>query len=230
VKREEHPVWAVYNGLRKARLNVKYYCHLLSWEERKTHWLEIILAITAPTSAFTGLILFKSDTGKIVWQCIAAVSGLAAVSRPWMTKRIKEYEATISAYRALESDFEMIRQNVQLRGQYDGEQQKKFLAALERARHANDAAPKTSEKRELVRKYTAEVNDELPPEDFFVPTNQEELRKPRANVTGARIGTSGDERKADAGELAVRTDGSKPSGATHVLPPAGPARDKDDDG
>lgn len=85
MKREEHPVWAVYDGLRKARLNVKYYCHLLGWEERKAHALEIVLAVTAPTSAFTGLILFKSDVGKITWQCIAAVSGLAAVARPWMT-------------------------------------------------------------------------------------------------------------------------------------------------
>jgi len=50
-----HPVWSLYDEIRTARLNVKYYGRRLEFLERRNFAFELILLASAPTSAIAGL-------------------------------------------------------------------------------------------------------------------------------------------------------------------------------
>ena len=173
MKREDHPVWAVYDRLRTARLNVRYYCARLHRLELVNRTLEITLLVSAPSSAIAGIWLFKTDAGKIVWQSLGVLSAVIATVRPvfQMTKRIKEYEATIAAYRTLEYDLEMIRQKVEQRAAYDDKLKAELLKAIERQKRADATSPEMVPNEKLRHRCTQTVLSEMPPDSFFVPEN-----------------------------------------------------------
>ncbi|WP_157653609.1 hypothetical protein [Burkholderia ubonensis] len=171
MKREEHPVWAVYDKLRTARLNVKYYSARLDRFEQLNRILEITLLVTAPTSAVAGLWLFQTVPGTYVWHGLAGLSAVIATVRPvfQMTNKIKAYEATISAYRTLEYDLETIRQKIEHRGVYDDKLQSEFLKALERQKQADAGSPERVPNDRIRHLCTQEVLSEMPVNSFFVP-------------------------------------------------------------
>jgi hypothetical protein len=173
LKRVEHSVWAVYDKLRTARLNVDYYSARLNRLEQINQILEVTLLIAAPTSAVAGLWLFQTSLGKYIWQIIAGVSAVIATVRPvfQMTKRIKEYEATIFAYRTLQYDLESLRQKIEMHGTYDGKLKAEFLKAVERQAKADAISPERVANKKLRQKCTQAVLIEMPASSFFVPEN-----------------------------------------------------------
>ena len=62
-----HPVWEVYNLLRTARLNCKYYGGLLHNAERINWWIQLIIAISLPTSAIAGFEIWATGAGSLFW-------------------------------------------------------------------------------------------------------------------------------------------------------------------
>src|SRR5215467_5935983 len=96
--REDHPVWTVYDRLRSARLNVKYYGRRLQFCERCTFSLEFLLAATAPSSAVAGLWFWATELGHMVWQYAGIAAALAAVAKPPLnlTRKIKAYESVLA--------------------------------------------------------------------------------------------------------------------------------------
>ncbi|GGD96628.1 hypothetical protein [Caballeronia grimmiae] len=173
MNRDEHPVWAVYDKFRTARLNVKYYCRRLHRLERMDRALDIILLIAAPTSAVAGLWFWETEYGRVVWQCLGVVAALVATVRPALhiTKRIKDYESAISAYQMLEYDLDAIRQKIEQRGIYDAKLKAEFIRAIERQRNADLASPEKVAESRLLRDCTAAVMEELPASFFFVPAS-----------------------------------------------------------
>ncbi|REG48609.1 hypothetical protein B0G80_4858 [Paraburkholderia sp. BL6669N2] len=171
MNREQHPVWAVYDRLRTARLNVKYYCERLRQVELLNRACEIILLIAAPTSAIAGLWFWKTDIGKAVWQSLGIVSAIIATVRPafQLTKKIKDYEAAISGYQTLEYDLEIIRQKIEQRGTYDDKLKAEFMKAVERHRNVELASPDKVPNRKLLQNCTNAVLAEMPANSFFVP-------------------------------------------------------------
>lgn len=77
-----NPVWDVYDEYRTARLNVKYHAGLLRRQKRISFWLELTLAISAPTSAVAGLWFWQSDIGAILWRIFAVIAAFAAIVKP----------------------------------------------------------------------------------------------------------------------------------------------------
>jgi hypothetical protein len=170
-KREDHPVWTVYDKLRSARLNVKYYGARLQRIERANLTIEYILLATAPSSAIAGLWFWNTEFGKPIWQSLGVLAAIAAVAKPPLnfTKRIKDYEGILVGYRTLEYDLMEIKTLIEQRGKYDQTLQSEFKKALQREKTLVAKTPETRENKKVKRACEEEVRRELPAERFFVP-------------------------------------------------------------
>jgi hypothetical protein len=168
---EHHPVWTVYDKLRTARLNVKYYSRRLQAFERVNFVIELVLLATAPSSAIAALWFWKLEVGKPVWQALGIIAAFAAVLKPLLglTKRIKEFESVLSGYRVLDFDLMDIKAMVEQRGKYDSSLQSDFRRALQRERILVGKTPEARENVGVKRRCQDEVNRELPAECFYVP-------------------------------------------------------------
>jgi hypothetical protein len=171
-----HAVWSVYDLYRTARLNVKYYSTKLHRSERLNIGIELIIAVTAPSSAVTGLWFWDTSLGSILWRVLGVAAAIAAVIKPILKlpKRIKVYDEILMGHRALEHDLFEIKEMITQRGKYDKELQADYRKALKR-RGALAAVrdPETKQDKSLIRKLTIEVSQEIPPGQFFVPAEQE---------------------------------------------------------
>ena len=171
MSRESHAVWAVYDKLRTARLNVKYYSRRLQTLERTNFWLELILLASAPTSAIAGLWFWDQPIGKVAWQYFGIVAAIAAVLKPLLTltKRIKDVESVLSGYRILEYDLMEIKTMVEQKKKYDASLQSELKKALQREKTLVGKTPETRENAQIKNLCVGEVLQELPRESFFVP-------------------------------------------------------------
>jgi hypothetical protein len=169
--REDHPVWTVYDKLRSARLNVKYYSARLHRLERTNLAIEYVLLATAPSSAIAGLWFWNTEVGKNIWQYLGVLAAIAAVAKPPLnlTKRIKDYEAILVGYRTLEYDLMEIKTLVEQKGKYDQGLQSELRKALQREKALVAKTPETREDKKVKRACEEEILRELPPDRFFVP-------------------------------------------------------------
>ena len=168
---ETHPVWSVYDKLRTARLNVKYYSRRMESVERWNFVIELVLLVTAPSSAVAGLWFWNTNIGKSAWQYLCVIAAFAAVLKPLLalTKRIKEYESVLSGYRFLEFDLMEIRSLIEQKQRYDAALQSEFKKALQRERTLVGKTPETRESQKIKSQCESEVLQELPAISFFVP-------------------------------------------------------------
>jgi len=171
VAREKSRVWGVYDLLRTARLNVKYYSARLAYFQRWNLFLEVVLAITAPSSAVAGLWFWKTSTGQLAWTTLGVVAAFAAVLKPLLQldKKVGSYTETLAGYRALEHDLFKIKELVAQRQAYDQDLQSDFQKALDRKGALVSRDPEVATKEKLKQRLVAEVSKELPAADFFVP-------------------------------------------------------------
>jgi len=172
--REDHPVWTVYDKLRTARLNVKYYSRRLQATERLNFGIDFVLLATAPSSAIAGLWFWNTEYGRLVWQWLGAVAALAAISKPLLslTKRIKDYEGILSGYRTLEYDLMEIKSLVEQKKKYDQPLQAELKKAIHREKTLIAKNPETRESARVKRACENEVRQELPHESFFIPKEE----------------------------------------------------------
>ncbi|UWU72439.1 hypothetical protein [Bradyrhizobium sp. NC92] len=169
--RDTHPVWTVYDKLRSARLNVKYYSCRLQLAERTNFWIELLLLASAPSSAIAGLWFWGTEYGKYVWQYLGILTAVAAVTKPLLglTKRIKDYENILSGYRTLEYDLMEIKSSIEQKQKYDQIHQSELKKAIQREKILISKNPETRESKRVKRMCEEEVRQELPPESFFIP-------------------------------------------------------------
>jgi hypothetical protein len=171
MKREDHPVWTVYDRLRSTRLSVKYFGTRLYMFERRNFTLELILLASAPSSAIAGLWFWKNQSGQLVWQWLGIIAAIAAIMKPLLgyTKRIKEYEGILAAYRTLEYDLFEIKSAVEQKRKYDGALQAELKKAIQRERALVSRHPESKESMSTKRNCELEVRRELPADAFYVP-------------------------------------------------------------
>lgn len=171
MSRESHPVWAVYDKLRTARLNVKYYSRRLQFFERLNFWFELVLLASAPSSAVAGLWFWNKPAGELVWQYFGVVAAIVALTKPllMLPKKIKEFESILSGYRVLEYDLMEIKVLVEQSQKYDASLQSEFKKAMSREKALIGKTPETRENTQIKNLCEFEVLKELPAESFFVP-------------------------------------------------------------
>jgi hypothetical protein len=169
--RDNNPIWNVYDKLRTARLNVKYYSRRLEQIERENFWIELILLVTAPTSAIAGLWFWSTEYGSLVWKYLGVIAAVAAILKPLLalTKKIKDFESVVGGYRTLEYDLVEIKDLIQQRGKYDSSMQADFRKAQQREKALVGKTPETRENPKVKKQCEAEVRRELPDNYFFIP-------------------------------------------------------------
>jgi hypothetical protein len=161
----------VYTKLRTARLNVKYYGRRLQTWERINFWLELSLAVFT-SSAFTGLAFWTTPTGKIISGVFASVTSLTLVVKPFLplTKRVKGYEAQLTAHQSLEADLMELRGLIELKRKFDKDHEAQFRRILATEKRLVAAPrPERSPCQGVLKRCESEVNRELPADDFFIP-------------------------------------------------------------
>lgn len=171
--REEHRVWGVYDLLRTARLNVKYYSARLAFFQRCNFIMELVLAVTAPSSAVAGLWFWNTATGKIAWTTLGVAAGIAAIVKPLLQleKKSGAYTEVLTGYRALEHDLFKIKELVAQKQVYDADLQVEFQKALDRKGALIAKDPDVTTNQALKQRLVAEVMQELPAAAFYVPQN-----------------------------------------------------------
>lgn len=169
--RENHPVWGVYDKLRTARLNVKYYSRRLESLERTNFWLELIMLASAPTSAIAGLWFWNEPLGRVAWQYLGVLAAFAAVLKPLLalTRKIKDSESVLAGYRMLEYDLMELKVLIEQKRNYDSALQSEFKKALQREKTLVGKTPETRERLKVKQECETEVLQELPSASFFVP-------------------------------------------------------------
>ena len=168
--KEHHPVWTVYDRLRTARLNAKYFACRLQTFERWSMGFDMVLAATT-SSAFAGLVIWQTEAGKLLWQGLGGAAAVIAIIRPplGLTRRIKAYESLLNGYRTLDYDLMEIKAAIEQKGKYDAALQGEFKKAARRERDLIAKNPESRDNAKLKAQCVAEVLRELPVESFFVP-------------------------------------------------------------
>jgi hypothetical protein len=166
-----NPVWDLYNEIRTARLNCKYYTHRLCTVERTATIIDIVLAIAAPTSAVSVLKAFETPQGQLIWGCFTGAAALLAVIKPFLQlpAKIKTLESVVSGYRLLESELQEICTDVSQSQLYLPEHRALLVRALRRKQVLDGQQPKAREDKKLKLKCEDEVREELPASAFFIP-------------------------------------------------------------
>lgn len=184
--RQNHPVWQVYDQLRTARFNEKILTHRLKRLILGNRILEIILAISAPSSAIAGLWFWNTDTGQIVWRYFGIIAAIAALLKPILSieQSIQKYEELLSGYKGLKHDLIKIKEKVELRRSYDIELQEDYQKALERKGSLiSKEPPSLDENDRFLKKKQEQVILEYPSDIFYVPDNID-MPKPRTHKDG----------------------------------------------
>jgi hypothetical protein len=174
MERENHSVWSVYDKLRTACLNVKYFSRRLAALERQNFLIEITLLATAPSSAVAGLWFWNTEYGWMIWQYLGIISAIAAILKPslQLTKKIKDFESVLSGYRTLEYDLREIKTLIEQSKKYDKRLQLEFQKALHREKILVGKTPETKENKKLIEICEQEVRSAFPGKSFFIPTEE----------------------------------------------------------
>jgi hypothetical protein len=165
----EHPVWHVYDELRNAKLNGYYYGALLAKARRWNTARELLLAATGSTGV-AGVWLFATPPGPLIWKLLLTTAALLSVynsvTRP--SEVIRKLEIQVSGWAQLEFALAELRRRIHETGRYDAELQRQLDIALNQKRALLET-PDTNVNEPLRSRCFASVNQELPPDLFFVP-------------------------------------------------------------
>jgi hypothetical protein len=164
-------IWDIYDNYRTARLNVKYYGSRLDHLEKWNIWLDILVAIAAPSSVISGLFFLKTDAGLVVWQIISAIAAIAGFIKPFLKlgHKIKFYEQTLSGYRSLEYDLYEIILKIRNEDSYSAASNKMFESAMKKMKTLATNPPENTQNKKLIQKLYDEVSQEIPSSSLYVP-------------------------------------------------------------
>jgi hypothetical protein len=166
-----HAVWDVYDLRRTCRLNVKYYQRLGEKLRTQSFRTELLLAITAPSSAVAGLVFWSTEFGKIIWTILGFLAAFFSVAKPLLhfTEKIQNATEIHSGYGALEHDLDKLIVQIRLKEAYDEQLKKRFLELMDKKGKLVAMQDKNKLDRLLKMSCETEVANELPPENFYIP-------------------------------------------------------------
>lgn len=166
-----HPVWDVYNEYRTARLNVLYYTGLLHRFRDRDFWIEVSLAVVAPTSAVAGFAFWNTEWGAVVWKVFGVGAAVIALVKPFLklTDKIAKLEEIIAGYRALDHDLRCLEIKIHRDGAYTDEHKAALDSALAKKQALVTQSPIFPTDKALRRECEGEVMNQLPAESFYVP-------------------------------------------------------------
>ena len=173
-------VWEVYDLLRSAVLGELYHCHFLVIAERRATFIDISIAIAAPGSAIAGLVFFKTQNGRDVWQAFTAIAAVLGVIKPFLklTSKIKQHEQAATGFRNLKADLTSLSLKIRRDEKYSRPLQLRFEAMLERKKQLDAHSPLANTDDKLVKRLEAKVNRQYPIAKFYIPPDPPEPPEP----------------------------------------------------
>lgn len=173
--RRRHEVWEVYDELRTARLNTKYYSCVLDRRVTQNFWVEFTLAASA-SAGVAGAWVFSSPQGQLAWKILGSVSAVLAVYRAvaGLSEEIRKLERRVTAYRELEFAWEAVCRRVRAERAYSRASKRLFEAALEQKQRLITSYVDPKPRRTIVERCYREVQTELPADSFYIPSEIEE--------------------------------------------------------
>lgn len=165
-----NPVWDVYNLLRTVRLNEKYYNVKRDFLVKLNIFFEITLLVTAPGSAL--VIVWETEIGKVILPYLAGLAAFLALLKPLisLTDKIRQHEEVYTGYRSLYQYINRIRFQINQDEKYGQTHKIGLNEALAKRYDLVNSEPKSKPDKKLIAKCQREVNKELPPENFYIPT------------------------------------------------------------
>lgn len=166
-----NPVWDVYDQYRAVRVNVLRYDKQLTWTERKNKWMDIFIAVSTSSTAASMWFVKYTYFGDYTWQVCSVVAVILSIIKPILKyqDKIKVTRALLAEYRALDYAYQKLVISIKQRRKYDDELKNKFLVLLDKRARITDefvAGPIASIQR---NRAFDQANEELPPQDFYVP-------------------------------------------------------------
>lgn len=168
---KEHPVWQVYDLLRTAKLNEKYFGRRLKKYVVINNTMEFFIAATASTSAIASLTVWSDGLGSHFWQGFLITAAVISVLKPivGITKRVRLYEEVLAEYRVLSFELSQLRTSIATEQSYKPTHQTQFKKIL--AKHSALVAktPESTENKKVKQECEQEVLSAFPISNFYIP-------------------------------------------------------------
>jgi len=164
----------VYEVYRDALLNRKYYAQRMTFHKTVNQYYEIILAM-GTSSTIAAWAFWKTGLGELAWTLIGGLVAVLVILKPifQLSKEIERFTKLYIGWKNLHYDLKELVTGIKSQETLTAEMLKQFSAAKERKRQVQEDEDPRPLKR-LVRKYTDEVNEEIPLENLWRPKSSTE--------------------------------------------------------
>lgn len=168
---KDHPVWEVYDLQRTCRLNKKYWSEKLAKVKRLNFAMEYLLMATAPGSAISGLVFWKTDSWGVVWSILMGVTAIISVAKPLLklSEKIENLNKVIAGYRASEFEFEQLANDIRREAEYSTMSVKTFKRLQKGIGEISKEEPIEKTDEDLRKCCFETVKKELPENSFYIP-------------------------------------------------------------
>jgi len=170
-----HPVWAVYDLLRTARLNVKYYSSVFIRYTQIRLFLEIALAFSASSAVAVALIYPDAPFGRATWLLLSCLAAIIAIVNPILNigGKARIVEKLLNEYHTINFELIGLTNDIRTKNNYDGECKRRFQEILKRNAKIELGEPILRLNEKLLKRKQNEVLREMPVATFFVPEEEE---------------------------------------------------------
>jgi hypothetical protein len=168
----DRPVRDVYRELKDARFRLKFYSRRKKLLSRLSVAMDIVLALTAPTSTLTGFFIWDTTIGKWLWSILAMVAALVAVVKPFLriTAHIDDLNQLIGVYEVLDYELGELRIAISQDQGYDDAHRARFDEVREKKKDILSVSYEPDPGARVRKELLAEVDEELPEDAFYYPT------------------------------------------------------------
>ena len=170
----EHPAWAIYDELVTIKLNVYY----VEWEQlvfrRSLLFSELFLALSASSAVASFWIWKTTALGGLIWQSIAMLAAITAVTKPILnlSEKIVVTTELLTDARNIEHELNTLVQLIRQSDDYDSHHKERFMKAMEyKGNFIKNYKNGKSNRRKVDELYNR-VLKEMPPERFHIPGEQ----------------------------------------------------------
>ncbi len=183
----------LYDLLRTARLNAKYYGELVSNLQRWNLGVDIAIAI-GTSSTLAGVAIFKTDSGRVALSIVAAVAVLLSIVKPILnlSKRVERASKLWGGYNTLFNTLRRAAVRIATTGCVDDDCRQIIKDAQDRMDAlSGDDDPRPNPK--VLQRIQAEVNLEIPAESLcwsVDPSNEREKSSGETFVASAAAPTT----------------------------------------
>ncbi len=177
-KKNIHPVWQVYNLLRTASLNYKYYLRRLRRVRQINIWIDASIAIVTSSvvaawvAELAGLFEGQQRIG-LIWKITTGFAAVVSIVKPFLRlpEKIEALQAHATTYSGILAQLRSLSSRIHSEQDYAPEHKSQFYAILRDYESVDGALPPEEKPNmKLKEECESEVLKEYPMSVFFDPS------------------------------------------------------------